>query len=136
MRETLGKILNDEIGVAAGEEREALANHHLAAKDGPLACERIVEVLQTMVENSSQMDKPTLRDRLEGHCEAAIRRVGRSLAPHLPGSHKSPKFERHRYPEISIEEVRARVARFQRVLGDNGKLRVDQTGKRLFKISE
>jgi surface carbohydrate biosynthesis protein len=136
LRETLGKILVGEIGVAGGEERAALANNHLAAKDGPLACGRIVDVLQTMVDSTSQMDKPPFRDRLEGHFEAAIRRVGRGLAPYLPGSHKSPKFERHRYPEISIEEVRLRIARFQRVLSDNGELHVDQIGKRLFRISE
>jgi surface carbohydrate biosynthesis protein len=136
LRETLGRILVGEIGVAGGEEREALANNHLAAKDGTLACERIVDVLQTMVDSTSQMDKPSFRDRLEGHFEAAIRWVGRSFAPYLPGSHKSPKFERHRYPEISIEEVRLRIARFQQVLGDNGKLKVDQTGKWLFRISE
>ncbi len=136
LRETLGKILVGEIGAAGGEEREALANNHLAAKDGPLACERIVDVLQTMVDGTSQMNKPSLRDRLEGHSEATIRRVGRSFAPYLPGSHKSPKFERHRYPEISIEEVRLRIARFQRVLSDNGEIHVAQIGKRLFRISE
>ena len=134
--ETLGKILVGEIGVAHGAEREALANNHLAAMDGPLACERIVDVLQTMVDSTSQMDKRPFRDRLEGHLEAAVRRVGRSLAPYLPGSHKSPKFERHRYPEISIEEVRERIARFQEVLGDKGKLKVELIGKRLFRISE
>lgn len=135
LREILEKILVGEIGVAGGEEREALANHHLAAKDGPLACERIVDVLQTMVDNTSQMDKPSFRDLLEGHFEAAIRRVGRSFAPYLPGSHKSPKFERHRYPEISIEELRLRIAKFHRALSDNGELHVDQIGKRLFRIS-
>jgi hypothetical protein len=135
LRETLGKILVGKIGVAGGEEREALANNHIAAKDGPLACERIVDVLLTLVDSTSQMDKPPFRDRLEGHFEAAIRRVGRSFAPYLPGSHKSPKFERHRYPEISIEEVRARIGRFQQVLSDNGELKVDQIGGKLFQIS-
>ena len=136
LRETLGRILGGELGVAGGEDREALANSHLAAKDGPLACERIVDVLQTMADSTSQMDKPPFQDRLEGHFEAVIRRVGRSFAPYLPGSHKSPKFERHRYPEISIEEVRLRIERFQRVLSDNGELQVYQIGKRLFRISE
>jgi len=136
LRETLGRILVGELGVAGGEEREALANNHLAAKDGPLACERIVDVLHTMADSTSQKDKPPFQDRLEGHFEAVIRRVGRSFAPYLPGSHKSPKFERHRYPEISIEEVRLRIERFQRVLSDNGELQVYQIGKRLFRISE
>jgi surface carbohydrate biosynthesis protein len=135
LRETLGKILVGEIGVAGGEEREALANNHLAAKDGPLACERIVDVLQTMEDSTSQMNKPSFQDRLEGHFEAAMRRVGRSFAPYLPGSHKSPKFERHRYPDISLEEVGARVARLQQVLQDNRKLHVDQIGKRFFQVS-
>ena len=136
LRETLGRILVGELGAAGGEEREALANNHLAAKDGPLACERIVDVLQMMIDSNTQMDKPPFQDRLEGKFEAAIRRVGRSFAPYLPGSHKSPKFERHRYPEISIEEVRLRIERFQRVLSDNGELHVDQVGKRLFRISD
>jgi len=135
LRQTLGKILVGEIGVAAGEEREVLANEHLTANDGPLACERIVDVLQTMLDSTSPMEEPPFRDRLEGHFEATIRRVGRSFAPYLPGSHKSPRFERHRYPEISIEEVRSRLARFQQVLGDNGKLNVQLIGKRLFRIS-
>jgi surface carbohydrate biosynthesis protein len=135
LSETLGKILVGEIGAAGGDKREILAKHHLAAQDGALASERIVDVLHKLISSVSQTDKPHFRNRLEGHFEAAIRRVGRSFAPYLPGSHKSPKFERHRYPEISIAEVRARIARFQQVLGDNGKLKVAQTGKRLFIIS-
>ena len=135
LRETLGKILVGEIGAAGGDEREVLAKHHLAAQDGPLACERIVDVLEKIISSVSQADKPHFRNRMEGYLEAAIRRVGRSFAPYLPGSHKSPKFQRHRYPDISIEEVRTLIARFQQVLGDNGKLHVAQIGKRLFRIS-
>ena len=135
LRETLGKILAGEIGAAGGDEREALVKYHLAAQDGPLACERIVDVLLTLVDSTSQMDKPSFRDRLEGHFEAAIRRVGRSFAPYLPGSHKSPKFERHRYPDISPEEIRARLARFQLLLGNDGELNVDQSSNKIFRIS-
>jgi surface carbohydrate biosynthesis protein len=135
LREILGKILAGEIGAAGGDEREVLAKHHLAAQDGPLACERIVDVLEKIIRSFSQADKPPFRNRMEGHLEAAIRRVGRSFAPYLPGSHKSPKFLRHRYPDISVEEVRTLIARFQQVLGDNGKLHVAQIGRRLFRIS-
>jgi surface carbohydrate biosynthesis protein len=135
LREILGKILAGEIGAAGGDEREVLAKYHLAAQDGPLACERIVDVLEKIIRSISQVDKPHFRHRMEGHLEAAMRRVGRSLSPYLPGSHKSPKFQRHRYPDISIEEVRTLIARFQQVLGDNGKLHVAQIGKRLFRIS-
>ena len=60
---------------------------------------------------------------------------GRSFAPYLPGSLKSPEFLRHRYPGISLEEMRARIARFQKVLGDNEELEVEQLGGELFRIS-
>jgi hypothetical protein len=135
LRDTLGKILAGEIGAAGGEEREALVSHHLAALDGPLACERIVAVLANMVAGLSNGPKQPFRHRLEGWLEATKRRVERSFAPYLPGSLKSPEFLRHRYPGISIEEMRARVARFQRLLGDDGELKVDQLGGKLFRIS-
>jgi hypothetical protein len=135
LRETLGKILVGEIGSAGGDKREALVNHHLAALDGPLACERMVDVLAKMVDGLSHVPKQPFRDRLEGWLEATKRRVERSFAPYLPGSLKSPEFLRHRYPSISLEEMRARVARFQQVLGDDGELKVDQIGGKLFQIS-
>jgi surface carbohydrate biosynthesis protein len=135
LRDTLGKILAGEIGAAGGDEREALVSHHLAALDGPLACERIVDVLANMVDGLSNVPKQPFRHRLEGWLEATKRRVERSIAPYLPGSLKSPEFLRHRYPDISIEEMRARVARFQRLLGDDGELKVDQFGGKLFRIS-
>jgi surface carbohydrate biosynthesis protein len=135
LRETLGKILVGEIGAAGGDKREALVNHHLAALDGPLACERMVDVLAKMVDGLSHVPKQPFLDRLEGWLEAMKRRVERSFAPYLPGSLKSPEFLRHRYPGISLEEMRARVARFQQVLGDDGELKVDQIGGKLFQIS-
>jgi surface carbohydrate biosynthesis protein len=135
LRETLGKILSGEIGSAGGDKREALVNHHLTALDGPLACERIVDVLAKMVDDPSHVNKQSLRNRLEGWFEATKRRVERSYAPYLPGSLKSPEFLRHRYPSISLEEMRARVALFQKVLGDDGELKVDKIAGKFFRIS-
>jgi len=135
LRDTLEKILVGEIGAAGGDEREALVSHHLAALEGPLACEQIVDVLANKVNGLSNGPKQPFRHRLEGWLEATKRRVERSVAPYLPGSLKSPEFLRHRYPDISIEEMRARVARFQRLLGDDGELKVDQFGGKLFQIS-
>jgi hypothetical protein len=94
-----------------------------------------VAVLANMVAGLSNGPKQPFRHRLEGWLEATKRRVERSFAPYLPGSLKSPEFLRHRYPGISIEEMRARVARFQRLLGDDGELKVDQLGGKLFRIS-
>ena len=43
---TLAGILKGELGVAGGEERQALIDYYLAAQNGRLACERIVDILE------------------------------------------------------------------------------------------
>jgi surface carbohydrate biosynthesis protein len=131
---TLGKILVGELGAAGGDERKTLVDQYLAALEGPLACERIVDVLEKMVDDLSRAPKPHLRDRLAGQLEATKRRVNRSLAPYLSRSHKSPEFLRHRYPRISLEDMRARIEVLQQVLGDDGNLQVDQISNKFFRI--
>jgi surface carbohydrate biosynthesis protein len=42
---TLAKILSGELGTAGGDDRKQLIDHYLAAHDGPLACERIINVV-------------------------------------------------------------------------------------------
>ena len=135
LRETLVNILTGKMGAADGDDRETLVNHHLAALEGPLACERIVDVLIKMVDGLSHTQTQSFRTRIEGWLEATKRRVERSYAPYLPGSLKSPEFLRHRYPGVSLDEMRERVVRFQQVLGDDGELKVRQIGGKLFRIS-
>ena len=51
----LEKILAGELGAADGDESKALIDHYLTATSGPLACERIVEVLEKIMEGRSQL---------------------------------------------------------------------------------
>ena len=46
LQDTLTRIFNGELGSARSDEHQALVNHYLAAQDGPLACERIVDILE------------------------------------------------------------------------------------------
>ncbi len=135
LRQTLKKILAGELGAADGDERKKLIDHHLVAQEGPLACERIVDVLGELVEGQSQWPKPPLRDRLEGLFKATKRRMRQRSRSRDTGSDKSLEFQRHKYPEISLDEVRARIARFQQVLGHEEELNVDQIYRKLFRIS-
>jgi len=132
---TLGKILAGELGAVDEEERKELIDHHLAAQDGKLACERIIDVLEQMMEGRSELPKPVLFDRLGGWSKAQGRRLRKWFNSYLPGSHAPPEFHRHRYPEVSLEEMRARVARFQQILGDSKELQVEKIFDHIFKIS-
>ena len=135
LQHTLKKILAGEIGGEDEDQKKALIDHHLAALSGPLACERIVDVLVKIADDLSKSPKPSLRDRLEGWFKANKRRMRQTYKSYLPGSPKSPEFLRHRYPVITTSEVGTRLARFQQVLGDDGQINVEQTYDKLFRIS-
>jgi hypothetical protein len=132
---TLGDILAGKLGPAAGDEREELINHHLVALNGPLACERMVDVLERMIDNKFELSKPSVKDRLEGWSMSAIRTLIKRAKERLPGSHNRPEFQRHRYPEVSLEDISARISRFQQILGDDRKLQVEGIYDEFFRIS-
>lgn len=132
---TLGKILAGKQGAAAGDEREILARQHLAALDGPLACERILDVCDKIIDGPFERSKPALFDRLTGYYMATMRTLKRQIKARLPRARNKPEFHRHRYPEVSLEEMRARISRFQRVLGDSRDLQVEKISEQFYQIS-
>jgi surface carbohydrate biosynthesis protein len=135
LRATVGDILTDKLGPPAGDERDTLINHYLEALNGPLACERMVDVLEGMIEGGSELPKPSFGNRLAGRSMSAIRTLIKRTKERIPGSHNRPEFQRHRYPEVSIEEIRARISRFQQALGDSRELKVEQRSQQFFEIS-
>jgi surface carbohydrate biosynthesis protein len=134
LRETLGRILGGELGAADGKERQALIDRHVAARDGALACERMVDVLETIARERSGLSKPAACRRLAGQCLANGRHLGKWLKSGLPGSHAPPEFHRHRYPGISLADLRGRLSRLQRVLGDGVELKVEPVREQIFRI--
>ncbi len=50
---------------------------------------------------------------------ATTRRLVKRLLSYLPDSHNRPEFHRHRYPGISLTEMRERVSRIMQALGDS-----------------
>ncbi|MBE9545153.1 MAG: hypothetical protein IMF02_11705 [Proteobacteria bacterium] len=135
LQATLERILSGELGAADGEERKTLIDHYLAGRQGPLACERMVDILATIADDLSQIPEPTLEKRLAGWFKATHRRMHKVYKAYRPGSFKSVDFERHRYPGITPAELAERLERFQQVLGDDTKLHLDQIHDKIFRIS-
>jgi surface carbohydrate biosynthesis protein len=135
LRATLMKIFAGELGAADGNESKVLVDHHLAATNGPLACERIVEVIEKITADRSRLPEPTLKARVDGRLRATTRRLIKRSLSYLPDSPNRPEFQRHRYPGISLDEVRERVSRIKKALGDSEELEVDQISSEIFQIS-
>jgi surface carbohydrate biosynthesis protein len=135
VRETLRRIFAGDLGPADGDERRAVVGRYLAALDGPLACERIVDVLDGIVETWSRSPGPGLASRLGGWSLANGRRLLKGLRLQISGSPLKSLFYRHRYPGIAREEVQGRVRRFQELLGDTRDLKVEKISDKIFSIS-
>jgi hypothetical protein len=135
LRAALVKILAGELGAADGNESKALIDYYLAATNGPLACERIVDVIEKIAAGRSQLPNPTLINRVDGWYRATTRRSIKRLLSYLPDSHNRPEFHRHRYPGTSLDEVRERISRIKKALGDSRVSQVDQISSEIFQIS-
>jgi len=135
LQATLKKIFAGKLGAADGDERKALMENFLAAANGPLACERIVGVLEKIMANRSQLPKPNFLDRLDGRFRATLRRLVKQFLAYLPDSHNRSEFHRHRYPGISLEEVRQRISRIKASLGNGAAPNIEQISSEIFLIS-
>jgi surface carbohydrate biosynthesis protein len=132
--ETLARILKGELGAANGDDRRALVNKYLAAQEGPLACERIVDVLVKIIEDRPYLPKPPLADRAAGRSYAYWRRAYKYVKKSFDDTLAPPEFHRHRYPGVSLQELTDRIAKIQSVLGDTTEVSAEQISDQIFVI--
>jgi surface carbohydrate biosynthesis protein len=129
----LQKVLSGEIGAADGDERQRLIDHHLAGKTGPLACERMVDVLDKVSANMSA-DK-SITKRTQRWLLTRGLHLAKAVKSHLPGSHNRPEFQKHRFPGITPDYLTKQIERFQKLLGNSHRLRIEPISDVLVRIS-
>jgi surface carbohydrate biosynthesis protein len=130
----LRKILKGDVRAANGDERKRLMDDHLEAQFGPLACNRIVDVLEGVQARQRERSTEGINRPLQGWMVKHGLRLARGIKSHLPGSHNRPEFQRHRYPGISPDEVQERLHRFLKLLGSRLKVRVEPISDVLVRI--
>jgi hypothetical protein len=86
------------------------------------------------MEDLSKLSGPPIWGRLGKWYTATKRRMRQRLRQRLARPNNVLEFQQHRYPDISIEETRSRLAKFQQILGKDGDLKVDQIYPKLFRI--
>ena len=138
LKTTLRDILNgtfDPDAADGGNQRKQLVEQYLAAQAGPLACERMVDVISDMVAGRAELPRPWLGARLFGWSLWSIRTMVKRYKDSRPGSHNRPEFQHHRYPEVSLQDMQDRISRLSRVLGIQEKLRAEIVFENFFRIS-
>jgi surface carbohydrate biosynthesis protein len=134
LQDMLQQIMAGKLGPADGHERQTMIKHYLESQSGPLACERMVDVLASFATDQGNNSGPSLLERLQRRLIAEGYHLYKRLKPRLPGSHNRPEFQRHRYPGIALEELNAKIARLQQILGHTNRLYAKQISDVLFRI--
>ena len=135
LTDLLQKILTGQIGAADGDERQALITQFMAGQEGPLACERMLDVLDIISQRFNPAVGETLANKLERWLLAQGLHLAKKVKSSLPGSHNRPEFQRHRYPGISKESLHGKLLQFQKLLGYNRELKLEQLSDVMFQIN-
>jgi surface carbohydrate biosynthesis protein len=134
LRETLGSILERQIGPCREAEQSKLLERHVSGLEGPLAGERIIDVLARSGAVAEALPPPGAIRYSAGWATAKLRVIEKKLKGMIPGHRNSPAFFRHRFSRIDLAELRSRIARFQRLLSRFYGLEVTQISDHIFWI--
>lgn len=135
LKERLRQILAGRIGIVNNAEAHKVMAHHLTGYEGPLACERIISVIDKEAKNLDSYPKPPIKERLDGWLKAKKRRKRRLAKLRKADATKSIAHHQKKNPDISSDEISARIEKFQKVLGKEGKIRVTKIHRMIFQIS-
>ena len=135
LREAISSILAGKMGAAGGRERRELMAGYLASQDGALASQRIVAVLEKIIQKSANRPLPSSSARFVGRFQVSRRRLAKTIKSFQPNSKYRSEFQRHRYPGLSTEGLREKIKRLQSVLGYHQELTIEKVGDHVFRIT-
>jgi surface carbohydrate biosynthesis protein len=133
---TLRSILAGEQKINDYPSRRQRIDRHIAALEGPLAAERMVDVLEQSGYASRRPPRPSPSRYLEGWVHTKARNCVKAINMRRSGHRNSIEYHAHRFPDIALEELRERVERLGRQLGRFEKVRVRQLSQHIFSIDQ
>jgi len=127
-------IMGGRLGVLVEAERRAVLDLHLAALDGALAGERIVDVL----EEGGYRAVPAAASApsyIQGWLHNKIRTASKRRNMRRPGHRNNIKYHDHRFPGVTPAELEKKISCLGALLGGRfGGLKVSQLEKHVFRI--
>lgn len=106
----------------------------LASLQGPLACERIVEGIESLLERGYPPRRTA--QVMSGYLQAGWRGITKRIGSRIAVSSSSVAYLEHKFPGFSLAQVRDRVDRLRRLLGRFDDLRVTQLAANVFRLSQ
>ncbi len=132
---TVRAMADGELGPLDYAERRRLLDPHIAALDGMLSADRMVGVLEAQGYHERQPLPSSPFNRMQGWLHNQFRTVQKRINMHRPGHRNNLAYHAHRFPEISVTEIRQRIRRFGELLGRFDSINVEQVSRYIFRIS-
>jgi surface carbohydrate biosynthesis protein len=130
----VGAILAGRLGLLDGGERARIFERHLTALEGPLAADRIVEVLTARGYATRRPPRPRLAAYVPAWIGGNVRTMQKLITMLRPGHRSGAAFHAHRFPGLTVSEFDHRIERLGRVLGRFDGLRVTKLAPYVFRI--
>jgi len=131
---TIRAIVAGELGALDHSVRRKILDQHIAALDGPLAADRMVEVLEAAGYNKKQPPVVSGSDYIRGWLNTKVRTLSKRINMRRPGHRNNAAFHDHRFPAISVEEIMERIERLGRLLNRFESIRVEQHSRHIFTV--
>ena len=129
-------LLDAKTPPLGGPERRLILERHVSALEGPLAADRIVDVL---LEAGYAERRPPASNPLRFACGRMINRArtANKLLKMRSSSHRNSKaFHAHRFPGVTADELQQGIHYFGRQLGRFHDLQVRQISDHIFRIEK
>lgn len=136
VRGALAAVLDGSLGLVDAAVRQRLFDRHLAATDGPLACDRVLDVLQSLGRAEPMAEAAPKPAWARAWLASRYRTLKKRLNGLRPGHRNSAAYHAHRFPGVTADELNGRIARFAAQLGRFGGIRAEARSAHVFTVGD
>jgi hypothetical protein len=129
------RVLAGELGPRDDAEGRRQIARHIAALDGPLASERVVDLLVEAGYAAGPPPATALSRRLRGAARNRYRTLKKLNNMRKRGHRNDRRYHKHRYPELGVQDVRERIDRLGKQLGRFEDVQVERESRYIFRIA-
>jgi len=136
VQKTVRSIVDGEIGARDDPEVRRILVRHVAALDGRLAADRVIDVLEEAGYLSRLPERASWPRRLEARVHLTGRTLVKRINRYRPGHRNNLDFHSHRFPGVTTADLREKIGQFAGLLGRFSGLRVGRISEHIFTISK
>ena len=107
---------------------------HIAAIEGRLAADRIIDLLDESGYREKQPQAPPLSKRFSGWYQTHLRTIEKRINMRRPGHRNHITLHDHRYPGITADEMQTIIKRFSQLLNRFHDIKVRKHSRHLYWI--